>query len=130
MSEKFKAVRGSEERADEVKQWLLKQGAKNIELYPCDREDLLYYVMPTGSARSIRLEHDYLFDVEKLPRWRAERGQMYYYISGLCEVITGFDDYLGYDNNHYELGNYFKKKEEAEKFCLKMIKLFEDRKNE
>ena len=84
--------------------------------------------MPAGYVRSIRSEYEYLFDVEKLPRWRAERGQIYYHISGLCEVITGYDDYLGYDNNHYELGNYFKTKEEAEKFCSKMIKLFEDRK--
>lgn len=130
MSEKFKAVRGSEERAKEVKQWLIDHGAKHTVGYLCNREDMLYYVGPDGYVRFLKYDYAHLFNVEKLPRWRAEKGQMYYYISGLCEVITGYDDYLGYDNNHYELGNYFKTKEEAEKFCSKMIKLFEDRKNE
>lgn len=48
-------------------------------------------------------------------RWRANRNEKYYYIGLYGEV--DFDEENGHiiDDKKYELGNYFKTKEEAEK---------------
>lgn len=54
------------------------------------------------------------YGIEK--RWRAEKGKEYYYITN-SNFITNIDyehnDVI--DNNRYEIGNYFKTEELAEK---------------
>jgi hypothetical protein len=53
-------------------------------------------------------------------RWRAEKGGIYYYFSWIwCDfnerkdAIDDFDDRDDFDDNLYNLGNYFKTKQEA-----------------
>lgn len=47
-------------------------------------------------------------------RWRGERNNHYYFISGAGGIGKGREDKVAYDSNRYQLGNYFKTKEEAE----------------
>ena len=47
-------------------------------------------------------------------RWRGERKNHYYFISGAGGIGKGREDKVAYDSNCYQLGNYFKTKEEAE----------------
>lgn len=47
-------------------------------------------------------------------RWRGERNNHYYFISGAGEIGKSREDKVAYDSNRYQLGNYFKTKEEAE----------------
>lgn len=47
-------------------------------------------------------------------RWRGERHNHYYFISGAGGIGRGREDKVTYDSNRYQLGNYFKTEEEAE----------------
>lgn len=114
MSEKIKAIRGSEERAKEVKQWLIDHGATHAVGYLCNRKDMLYYVEPDGYVRFLEYDYAYLFDVEELPRWRAPQGKQYYYITSLYMINKIPDHYQSFNDRHYEIGNYFATLEEAE----------------
>lgn len=48
-------------------------------------------------------------------RWRAEKGEEYYIIESDGEIIEIDEDFLVFDDNLFNLGNYFKTKEEAQK---------------
>ena len=64
-----------------------------------------------------------------LKRWRAEKGEKYFLVSasGLIEFRIETDD--PYDNLKYNLGNYFKTKEEAEKVKIELDKFWEKVRN-
>ena len=47
-------------------------------------------------------------------RWRAEYGNTYYYISSLFDIVTSKEYNYEIDDECYKVGNYFRKKEEAE----------------
>lgn len=51
-------------------------------------------------------------------RWRAKQGEIYFFINSNCKIDTTknyINDWDKFDDINYELGNYFKTKEEAEK---------------
>lgn len=50
-----------------------------------------------------------------LKRWRAEEGEIYYSIAGVDVIKIDSENLVELDNRRYELGNYFQKKEEAQK---------------
>lgn len=60
----------------------------------------------------------YVYDFEThtayKKRWRAERGEEYYFISSLLDVNNENDIHAGFDNERYNVGNYFKTEEDAE----------------
>lgn len=128
MSEKIKAIRGNLQRCEEVVTWLEEHGAKDAK-HQVDGscEYLLYFVDPNGDAQCIDKESEYLFDVEELPRWRAEKGKTYYIVTELCNVRSNLDDYTPYDDWHHELGNYFHTREEAEEMSKQIYDLFMQR---
>ena len=53
--------------------------------------------------------------MEKEKRWRAEEGEIYYSIAGVDVIKIDSENLVELDNRRYELGNYFQKKEEAQK---------------
>lgn len=58
---------------------------------------------------------DWLEEVPEYKRWRADEGGEYWHI-GSCGVVIGdHDDRMSADNMLYELGNYYKTKEETQK---------------
>ncbi|WP_340222124.1 hypothetical protein LDK25_03155 [Fusobacterium nucleatum] len=48
-------------------------------------------------------------------RWRAERGEKYFSVVSTGGVGYFLEYYGKYDNDRYDLGNYFKTKEQAQK---------------
>lgn len=57
---------------------------------------------------------------EGTTRWRAEKGEIYYCIGDEGEIYIPCEDFCNYNTNRYEIGNYFKTGEEAEKVVEKM----------
>lgn len=60
---------------------------------------------------------------KKCKRWRAQEDKDYWYIDSIYEIYKEFDRNDDYDNARYEIGNYFRLKEEAEKVVEK-IKIY------
>ena len=48
-------------------------------------------------------------------RWRAEENEVYYFLDGKCEIWSTIEEKKKVDNTFFELGNYFKTKEDAQK---------------
>lgn len=48
-------------------------------------------------------------------RWRAEKGGKYYFLNTECEIRNIWEDKTKEDETRYNLGNYFKTEEEAQK---------------
>jgi hypothetical protein len=49
----------------------------------------------------------------KIPRWRAERGSHYFYVTSWGEIYKAADIYSGNDDQAWKSGNYFKTVDEA-----------------
>lgn len=59
-------------------------------------------------------------------RWRAERGRDYYYIDDECKAFGTYDYRCNEDDIRYELGNYFRTEEDAEKALEKIKQIFNE----
>lgn len=66
-------------------------------------------------ARQIHREQDNYPDTNTTKRWRAEKDGIYYFVISHGEVEKAYDTYKYASGGHYEAGNYYKAKEEAEK---------------
>ena len=58
-------------------------------------------------------------------RWRGKRSDKYFTIFGDNEISETTDNYFPEDQKRYELGNYFKTEEEAEKVKIELEKFWE-----
>lgn len=69
------------------------------------------------------LENKYneLKDKPKNVRWRAEKDERYYLLSNEGSIGHNFEDSRPYNNFQYNVGNYFKTKEEAEQYKSNLI---------
>lgn len=67
MSEKIKAMRGSEERSEEVRGWIKSQGAKDLRSYTYQDPCRLYFVGPDNIADCILDDYALLVDIVELP---------------------------------------------------------------
>ena len=56
-------------------------------------------------------------------RWRAKRGETYFYVRSSGDIDWNWDRTGGTSLNHYNLGNYFQTKEEA-KNVVEKIKVY------
>ena len=68
--------------------------------------------------------------IEDLPRWRAHYNQTYLYVSLQCDIKVGkeYGDYI--DDNLYNVGNYFRTREAAEKVAEQIRDIFKNSKAE
>lgn len=62
MSEKIKAIRGSKDRADLIKEWFILQEAKNVDYYDFEK-DCIYFMDCSNNIKHCSTEFEYLFDV-------------------------------------------------------------------
>lgn len=60
-----------------------------------------------------------------IKRWRGKRSDKYFTIFGDSEIAETTDNYFPEDQRRYELGNYFKTLEEAEKVKAELDKFWE-----
>ena len=50
-------------------------------------------------------------------RWRAERGEEYYYINFQLKILFDEEDFAEIDEERYDIGNYFETKREAQEYA-------------
>lgn len=60
-------------------------------------------------------------------RWRAKPSGYYYFVGSCGTIWHTHDYYNSYDNQLYELGNYFESLEEAQVYADKFKQLFKER---
>lgn len=133
MSNKVKGIFGSKTRADEVLQWLIAQGAEpaSVKLLGGDTCNTIYYVNKQKQATWVNAIHSELFDIVELPRWRAEKGERYFFVStgeGIS-ASSSCEDSDEVDYERFESGNYFKTLKEAEAVAKKVREIFKEIKN-
>ena len=69
--------------------------------------------------------------IEDLPRWRAERAAYYYFVNiPKCEAVCGQDLFYAVDDLNYQIGNYFRTREAAEKVAGQIREIFKNSKAE
>ena len=68
--------------------------------------------------------------IEDLPRWRAKKRRAYYYIIQDRMVAYKEEAHEALDNHNYELGNYFRTREAAEKVAEQIRDIFKNSKAE
>ena len=68
-----------------------------------------------------------LFEVEyEKERWRADAGQKYYFVNSFFFLIDWeYERGRSTDLTRYDIGNYFKTKEQAQKFIESLKPIFE-----
>jgi hypothetical protein len=79
------------------------------------------------SKEKIELDFDKQVVVKK--RWRAYYNEEYYFIE-YVEVKTFVEKYDELDDKLYEMGNYFRTREQAEKVAKEIREIFEKHKND
>ncbi len=67
-----------------------------------------------------------MFDGESIVRWRAGQYRKYFYLTGDGSISEDVDYGNQWDENTYNIGNYFPTKEMAESFQKVYIELFND----
>lgn len=68
--------------------------------------------------------------IEDFPRWRAEEGKEYFYVTFRGTVKECTDNRLVSDNECYSIGNYFKTREAAERVAEQIREIFKNSKAE
>ena len=68
--------------------------------------------------------------VEDLPRWRTDYNKTYLYISSQCSIIDEKECGAFIDESRYNVGNYFRTREAAEKVAEQIRDIFKNSKAE
>lgn len=68
--------------------------------------------------------------IEDLPRWRADYNKTYLYISSRCSIIDEKECGAFIDEGRYNVGNYFRTREAAEKVAEQIRDIFKNSKAE
>lgn len=78
-------------------------------------EDKNVQIVSKEDAELIKQKVDAINEKYGIPkRWRAKKGEQYWFINGCYfDIFETTDNYEQFDKTQYELGNYFKTKEEA-----------------
>lgn len=88
---------------------------KRLYTYGDDEYDDLIFTVPQDDIALFSNKIDKINEKYGIPkRWRAEEGGIYYFIN-LESSVSKERDFDHSDYCRYELGNYFKTKEDAEK---------------
>ena len=68
--------------------------------------------------------------IEDLPRWRAGLNETYLYVSSQCGIMSDKECGFHTDDNRYNVGNYFRTREAAEKVAGQILDIFKNSKAE
>ena len=68
--------------------------------------------------------------IEDLPRWRTDYNKTYLYISSQCSIIDEKECGAFIDESRYNVGNYFRTREAAEKVASQIRDIFKNSKAE
>ena len=94
------------------------------EAHDFERIDIQHYL----NENNLVIDYEKKKIVKK--RWRAEKGNTFYYVSSSGIVLNTEENFWECNNNVYECGNYFRTKEQAEKVAKEVREVFEKHKND
>lgn len=78
-------------------------------------------------AELIKQKVDAINEKYGIPKkWRAKKGEEYWYINNSGDIICGTETYWIGDDEKYNFGNYFQTKEEAEKKLEKIKQILSE----
>lgn len=79
-----------------------------------EEEGVIAYAKPTLEKFNI-LDSDWFEGIQEHERWRAKKGGQYWCVQSDGGVVYDHEIKVDVDDERYELGNYFKTEEEAQK---------------
>ena len=105
----------------------------------CDTDDIRKFRPATDFEKQLLFDalakEGKMWDAEKkqvvdLPRWRAEKGELYFFVDPFWEVSSDIDDRTSPHDFLYWGGNYFKTEEAAERVVKQICEIFKNSKAE
>lgn len=117
MNEQFKPFQQVLVRIDKTGQWM-------CDLYSHYDSNTMYHICVGGRFECcIPYEGNEALlgttDSPKPKRWRAKKNCEYYYINSREEVVADLEGCTVVDDEHFNIGNYFRTREEAEEMANK-----------
>lgn len=89
---------------------------KKLYTYGDEKYDNLIFTVPKEDIDLFLDKINCINEKYGIPkRWRAEKEHYFYYIIDSWNINRTYDDYSVYKTSLYDLGNYFKTKEETQK---------------
>lgn len=89
---------------------------KKLYTYGDEKYDNLIFTVPRGDIDLFLEKINCINEKYGIPkRWRADKEQYFYYITGSWHINSTYDDYSVSKTSLYDLGNYFQTEEEAQK---------------
>lgn len=104
--------------------------SKTLYLRGCDKyEDNHCELVSKEKVEEIKEKVRKINDKYGIPKsWRAKKGEQYWLISGYSFVICETtDNYEKFDKTQYELGNYFRTKQEAQSKLDQILQILGDK---
>lgn len=69
-------------------------------------------------------------ELERLPRWRADKDEVYYFVDTYGDTDYTEEDNCNVDDKRYEMGNYFRTRKAAELVAEQIREIFKNSKAE
>ena len=92
-------------------------------------KEVKFKLPANADSVTLKVENGFVVASYKPKRWRAEYDEGYYYIEDV-EVKTFVEKYDELDYKLYDIGNYFRTREQAEEVAKEIREIFEKHKNE
>ena len=92
-------------------------------------KEVKFKLPANADSVTVKVENGFVVASYKPKRWRADYNEEYYYIEDV-EVKTFVEKYDEFDYKLYDIGNYFRTQEQAEKVANEIKAIFEKHKND
>ena len=119
----FHALLGKTDKKLIINDW-----AYSREVFPATTDEILE--LEAALAKKGKRWNAEKKCIEDLPKWRADMSEAYFYISSECSIAETIECHCYTDGKRYNVGNYFKTKEAAEKVAEKIQDIFQNSKTE
>ena len=92
-------------------------------------KEVKFKLPANADSVTLKVENGFVVASYKTKRWRADYNEEYYYIEDV-KVKTFVEKYDELDYKLYDIGNYFRTREQAEKVAKEIREIFEKHKND
>ena len=92
-------------------------------------KEIKFKLPANADSVTVKVENGFVVASYKHKRWRADYNEEYYYIEDV-KVKTFVEKYDELDYKLYDIGNYFRTREQAEEVAKEIRAIFEKHKNE
>ena len=92
-------------------------------------KEVKFKLPANADSVTLKVENGFVVASYKTKRWRADYNEEYYYIEDV-KVKTFVEKYDELDYKLYDIGNYFRTREQAEEVAKEIREIFEKHKND